>query len=559
MGEKVSFFRSAAFESLRSAVFGFCILYFFQDIDSLCDLSWWDCSILIGFVAFLMVKFFWLCGERVCTGRWSAVDRRREGKRKSALVRVLGWCFVISILVAAVVLRLKFCGPREVIDGVTWRYVVKDGKAVIERHKNSHWRPSISVTTSGALEIPSVLGGYPVVGIGRDAFRGCKKLTSVTIPGSVRYLDYNSFKNCRSLQSVIVNGKLNWIYNAFNGCVGLKEFVVPPENEHMQAVDGMLLNKEGTQLLAGLGGNVSVPEGVASIDGYAFAGRVDLESVIIPNGVTNIGSFAFSGCKGLRSVAIPRGVTDIDHCTFQDCEALSSVVIPDGVRSIGAFAFKGCRSLSSVKLPESVTGIWNDAFRDCSILTSIHVPSNVVEIGDRAFSGTPFLDGRPDGLVVFSGIAYRWKGQCPAEVEIPDGVTRIFDKAFYYRGQMKSVTIPKTVKSIGDLAFADCRSLTSVVIPEGVTNLDHGAFHGCDQLTAVSIPRSLTKVSGRPGHPFLGANIRTVYVAKGDVERVKSMAEELCIKVNSEKWNFGSNEAKFVECDEYPNPPGKDL
>lgn len=552
MSEKVSFFRSAAFDNLMAAVLLFGLTYFLLDIDSVLDWSRWDYSIGDVLVVVWMVKFFWLCGERVCTGRWREGKRRREGEKGTVLGCVLGWCFVILIIGTVVVLRLKFGGPHETIDGVTWRYVVKDGKAVIERYKNSYGRPAISVTTSGALEIPSVLGGYSVVGIGRDAFHGCKKLTSVTIPESVRYLDYDSFENCWSLQSVIVKGELNWIYNAFDGCVGLKEFVVPPENEHMQAVDGMLLNKDGTRLLAGLGGNVSIPEGVASIDGYAFAGRVDLESVIIPNGVTNIGGSAFRGCKGLKSVVIPRGVADIGFCTFQDCETLSSVVIPDGVRSIGAFAFKGCRSLSSVKLPESVTGIGNDAFRDCSILTSVHVPSNVVQIGNGAFAGTPFLDGRPDGLIVFSGIAYRWKGQCPAEVEIPDGVTRIFDKAFYHRGQMKSVTIPKTVKGIGDLSFAGCRSLTSVIIPEGVTNLEHGAFNGCDRLTAVSIPRSLTKVSGGP---FLFADIRTVYVAKGDVERVKSMAEELGIKVNSEKWNFGSNEAKFVECDEYPNPP----
>lgn len=556
MGEKVSFFRSAAFESLCLAVFGFCFFYFYQDIDSLRDWSWWDCSSWIVFVAFLTVKFFWSCGERVCTGRWSAVDRRREGKRKSALVRVLGWCFVISILVTAVVLRFKYSGPREVIDGVTWRYVVKDGKAVIERHNNSHGRPSISVTTSGALEIPSVLGGYPVVGIGLDAFRGCKKLTSVRIPESVRYLDYDSFKDCRSLQSVIVKGKLNWIYNAFNGCVSLREFVIPPENENMQVVDGMLLNKEGTRLLAGLGGNVNIPEGVAIIDGYAFAGRADLESVIIPNSVTNIRMFAFCGCKGLKSVVIPQGVTDIDCGVFQDCEALASVVIPDGVRSIGAFSFKGCRSLSSVKLPESAVRIWNDAFRDCSILTSVHVPSNVVEIGDGAFAGTPVLDGRPDGLVVFNGIAYRWKGRCPDDVVIPDGVTCVFDRAFAYHPEIKSVVLPGSVKRIGRGAFSSCRSLASVIISEGTTEIGTHAFFCCDNLTAVSIPESLTKVSSSP---FLGANIKTVYVAKGDVDRVKGMAEDLHIRVNSEKWNFGSNEAKFVECDEYPNPPGKDL
>ena len=187
-------------------------------------------------------------------------------------------------------------------------------------------------------------------------------------------------------------------------------------------------------------------------------------------------------------------------------------------------------------------------------MVSVNVPSNVIQIGENAFAGTPFLDGRPDGLVVFSGIVYRWKGQCPTEVVIPDGVTRIFDEAFHYRRWIRSVKIPKTVKSIGDSAFSSCDGLTSMIIPEGVTNIGHAAFYCCDKLTAVTLPKSLTKVSG---HPFLGTNIRTVYVVKGDVERVKSMAEDLGILVNSKKRNFGSNEAKFVECDEFPSAIGE--
>lgn len=549
MSEKVPFFRSTAFTNLVAAAFLFILCYTVQDIESLSDWSWWDCSCvcMVGIVCSL-VKFFWLCGKRVCSGRWY------EEKRGRKWADAFGLGLMILILGIVVVLRPKLDGPRETIDGVTWRYVVEDGHAVIKRKKNSFDRPAISVTTSGALEIPAKLGGYPVVGVGRDAFRGCRKLTSVTIPESVRYLDWESFKNCRALRKVIVRGDLRWMGDAFGGCGELKEFVVDPENKYLQSVDGMLLNKAGTRLIAGPGGNVRIPEGVSCIDSFAFARRDGLKSVTLPNSVTNIGREAFSRCKNLAAVAIPKGVSAIDFGTFQDCEGLTSVTLPDGVRSISAFAFKGCRSLTTLKLPESVTGIRNDAFRNCRSLVSVNVPSNVIQIGKNAFAGTPFLDGRPDGLVVFSGIVYRWKGRCPTEVVIPDGVTRIFDKAFYYRNEIRSVKIPKTVKSIGDSAFSSCDGLTSMIIPEGVTNIGHAAFYCCDKLTAVTLPKSLTKVSG---HPFLGTNIRTVYVVKGDVERVKSMAEDLHIRVNSKKWKFGSNEVKFVECDEFPSAIGE--
>lgn len=367
MSEKVTFLRSTAFENLAVAAFLFVLCYILQDIDSLSDWSskWSGGNIIVGG---WVVKFFWLCGKRVCTGRWHE-EKKWGGKWRNAYT----WGFAILILGIVIVFRPKILGPRETIDGVTWRYVVKDGKAVIEHSKRNFFnnRPAISVTTSGALEIPAKLGGYRVVGVGQDAFYGCKKLTSVTIPESVRYLDGGSFINCRSLRTIVIKGDLCWIGDAFRGCGELKEFVVAPGNTYLQSVDGMLLNKAGTRLLVGSGEDVKIPEGVSCIDSFAFARRDDLKSVAIPNSVTNIGVFAFYKCKNLAAVAIPKSLTEVSGC------------------------------------------------------------------------------------------------------------------------------------------------------------------------------------------PFLDANIRTVYVAKGDVERVKSIAEDLGIRLNSEKTNFGSNEVKFVECDEFPSSRGE--
>lgn len=382
MSEKVSFFRSAALESLVGAVAVIVFGNFLEDIDSPADWRWFDSLTYLILGAFWLVKFFWQCGEKVVTGRWQPAPK--VSKLTKFVVLTLAALFVATVFV----FRSEIEGPREKIDGVTWRYVVKDGKAVIMRTRQTYSRAAISVATSGDLVIPEKLGGYPVVGIGRDAFSGCEKLMSVAIPESVRYVHFSSFRGCVALRKVVINGKLDC--NVFDDCIGLKEIVVPSENEFLQSVDGMLLDKKGKRLLMGLGVNVSVPDGVTCIDDYAFAGRTDLESVIIPNSVTNIGMNAFSGCKKLLSVVIPPGVSNIAYCVFQDCEALSSVSIPDGVRTIGAFAFAGCRSLKTLELPESVVEIGNDAFSDCSKLVSVDIPSNCVYRANKVFAGTPF-------------------------------------------------------------------------------------------------------------------------------------------------------------------------
>ena len=49
----------------------------------------------------------------------------------------------------------------------------------------------------------------------------------------------------------------------------------------------------------------TIPDGVTSIEDYAFWGCSGLTSVTIPDSVTSIGEWAFSGCSSLKSVTIP--------------------------------------------------------------------------------------------------------------------------------------------------------------------------------------------------------------------------------------------------------------
>ena len=64
-------------------------------------------------------------------------------------------------------------------------------------------------------------------------------------------------------------------------------------------------------------------------------------------------------------------------------------------------------------------------------------------------------------------------------ITIPDGVTSIGVRAFYYCDSLTSITIPEGVTSIGDYAFCYCSSLTSVTIGNSVTSIGECAFLDC--------------------------------------------------------------------------------
>ena len=83
----------------------------------------------------------------------------------------------------------------ERIGDYTWIYETDDDSATLTE---------VSPKPSGALTIPSELGGQPVTSIGKGAFAGCDSLTSVTIPYSVTRIGEEAFWNCDSLTSMRV-------------------------------------------------------------------------------------------------------------------------------------------------------------------------------------------------------------------------------------------------------------------------------------------------------------------------------------------------------------------
>ena len=143
---------------------------------------------------------------------------------------------------------------------------------------------------------------------------------------------------------------------------------------------------------------------------------------------------------------------------------LTSVKLPDTLTWIaeGVFARTG---LKEVKIPDSVSGIGRKAFYECPYLELITIPDRVGSIGEFAFGETPWMNAqqKKDPCVVVNGILINGQA-CTGDVNIPDGVERINESAFYYNSELESVTIPASVSEIRRDAFWECRGLKSITV-----------------------------------------------------------------------------------------------
>ena len=442
----------------------------------------------------------------------------------------------------------------ETVDGIEWTYVIRNGEASVGGGSSTN--KAVSTMTSGAIAIPDALGGCPVTSVGDYAFFHCTEITSVSLPPSVTSIGERAFENCVRLSSVTIPTNVASIaYCAFWGCGSLPAVTIPasvtnigecvfgrsedfvsfsvdPNNPSYFSPNGLLCSKDGV-LLAGVNGDVTIPDGIRSVGRYAFSMRYELTSVTIPASVTIIGDSAFENCTGLASVSIPSGATEIEGYAFSGCYSVTNVTIPPSVTLIGAEAFSYCGALSMICVArgdtERVKEMLMRSGMDVSgvTFTEVDIPSGSKPDGvyDEVVDGVTFnftvIDGKASlgggsnkATVVPTSTRGTVKvpatlGGCPVtalgrsafdacsgvtEVILPDGLQDVGSMAFRGCASLQQALLPASVTSVGTGAFTGCTALEELTLPNGLASIGNYAFSYCKSVAAVTVPATVTSI-----------------------------------------------------------------
>lgn len=311
-------------------------------------------------------------------------------------------------------------------------------------------------------EIPSSVTNdgkeYAVTAVGKNAFNYCSKLTSVSIPSSVKTIGVRAFFGCKGLSKVIIPNSVTDIGNsAFNSCNTLA--------------------------------SVTIGSQVKTIGDYAFSFCNSLTSLTIPNSTKSVGKGAFNSCISLGKLTIGNSVEIIGEQAFANC-SLIDITIPNSVKTIENKAFESNKSLQIITVGNSVTEIGATVFANCPNLTTVNLGTSVKKIEDGAFGLNTivyvvsdnqfgvyyplYFNGGDIRYILDEESAYLTIEQVNNNVQTLDvpetitigaktlPVTNITERAFANCKKLKSLSISKSVKEIAERAFANCSSLDSI-------------------------------------------------------------------------------------------------
>lgn len=357
-----------------------------------------------------------------------------------------------------------------------------------------------SLTEGTKLEVPQTIDvdgtTYTVTALADNCLnvtdKSCPLLASVTLPTTVKYIGKYAFRGQSKLTSVNFPDVDVIHTGAFYGCTSLKEALL--------GMTTTVVEKEGVKYLSVFSDDVpltnltlsraetdkGIHDNASTVGIYInFAVLKQLKELHLPEFTQLKYQGDFYGATALEVFDAPK-LENVKTSTFGGCTSLKRLILPS-VKTIESGAFDGLTSLVYLECPscttvnanimgsssssvetlkfQSLENVANDAFMTCTKATTLYFPK-AKTIGQNNFAG-------------FSSLT---------SVYMPEVLT-VSINAFQYCTALETVDMPKVTEL--DAAFQSCTQLKTVSMPN-LTKMDGGAFSYSSSLTELHLPQLTT-------------------------------------------------------------------
>lgn len=301
------------------------------------------------------------------------------------------------------------------------KYTIKDGVALVAR------QPKTSQVYNLRANIEYKGNVVKVIGVEDFAFYNFEELSAIDIPATFVTIGDYAFAGCTSLNEI------NWREN----------------------------HEDDIQISIGL---------------CAFMDDIKLTQLILPNKLAQIKAYAFAGCNTFEEINIPSTVTYIGQNAFEFCGRLI-------IR---------CEAQSA---PASWDEKWNaeenPVIWDCNN-NSGNLGNGKVIYEQNNGIAVYMLDTNTKTATLLRQTIWDTNVEIASVITYPNvggevyTVNEIGANAFFGDASITSITISENITKIGAYAFANCSNVTKVVFNgDKITSIGNNAFAGCGNLDRI--------------------------------------------------------------------------
>ena len=345
---------------------------------------------------------------------------------------------------------------------------------------------------------------------------------------------------------------------------------------------------------------ITIPEGVTSIERDAFNGNTVITKMTFPESLKTIKYEAFNGNTSLKELYFGSELQQISGYAFYKCDAIQKITFtgktPPTITNKEEF-FKSIKNLKriyvesgcygrymaaygtymldstriielvakdfvienavlvnytgdeeTVTVPDNITAIGTGAFKNNTTVKNIILPGGITNIGSYAFSGCSALESvnLPENLITIGEYAFYKCVSFNGDLSIPDSVESIGRRAFYScAGLTGKLHLSEKMTKIEEGAFQSCNFTGSLSLPEGITSIGNGAFSGNAFSGEAVIPETVKTVENSA---FGGCkNLESIVFGK-QVESIGNNAFSYCSGIKT--WTFQGNTPPNLDCSE---------
>lgn len=205
------------------------------------------------------------------------------------------------------------------------------------------------------VQLEEIVFGVPDVRLilSEQAFKGLYNLKSMTLPTSTEMAE-GIFDGCYSLESITVpyiglnkdgtktshqsETTLGYLFSqeAYENSYEVKVVYEKTATTHDIMYFYIPLSLKKVTITA-----------QEAIGDYAFDGITSLNTIVLPETTKAIGKYAFAYTT-ITGITLPNGINSIEEYAFTHCESLRSITIPSSTTAIMENVFYGCTALGSV-------------------------------------------------------------------------------------------------------------------------------------------------------------------------------------------------------------------